>query len=1627
MSKMKRFLSVFLAITMVFTTLLSTGMIAQAATVETEDVGSMLPLEEVNANLVLNGMEEQELKAIPLSDVLNGLVDSNNEKITIADNATDVWMYVKDENNEEVLDSYKHFVISENPSLDLSTVAGITSYTLELIVGSGGQLNSSNVRYIIKVYVTNSISSQYTFELYKQSSDGVRSKVEPIEKATAVGDLILTTMEATSFTLVDYDSSADYYLKMSETAEEHPNIKIKVYNGTAENLLYKMILGLDSDVTDITSKIMHQDMTQNNAGYKGDFTDPNNSNGFLLVEYTILDWNTGVEKTEYALRAFGLDSSYSKSYLYSYENGQKKDAACFSSREVIVESMKIYPDASVSDVSGIHGMYFMLNEGYSANQEYYVALELFADNYGADTANHVEKAVVGVFNSLDEAVNEADIQQQLLAKGTNIGYKANYNYQNNGQFFTIFLDDGYVWKCNVRVMEYEAKYDSSYVRSFTDKPIIGEADPWIRVTGASDSSGYEYDTYVIENGKNINMDTYYGYGYQTILINDSNADMSNIKPEFWYANTERIYAVDENTGDRIDTNHIRDFTNENQQYSGIIIDKSNKQNEKNYWVTFKKLNNSGSELFVYGPSEREVILDEYFEFKHDILIANIGNAPLEDISVELLDAENVKLDPYWTVGGEGNDTLAAFTTTSTNTKYGALANLAKIRLLPDGDGEVKGTLVIRAKNQEPVMITLNGTAQNPEIITKTLDDAVKYVPYQHIIATNNMHDWVDTKFRVSAGSLPEGITLNSETGEIYGVPTVPDGDTETTYKFTVEAKYLVDGQEGYFDASYKEYELLVKPNTDKNVYEASDENNESTNLDDGYTIKQHIGTKTNEYRYELDVLENTIFTSYGQYKEFVKLWLNGVELKLDTDYTKQEGSTKITIKGQTMENNVDPNGRNTIAMEFRKDNDGDGKGDDGAEMNRTSQNFYVKQETSVDKVIAKINALPAKITLNDKSAVQSARNAYNALSSSEKSQVTNYGKLTAAENTIAQLEEEAANQAAANKVIEKINNIPSLINFDAKDEIDVARTAYNALTSAQKKLVTNYGRLTDAEAALKKYEEQQSDKAAANKVVSLISAIPASITSDAKDEIQAARTAYNALTSAQKEYVTNYDRLTAAETALKQYEEQQTEIAKDKEAANKVVQLINKLPSKITLDDKDAVNSARNAYNALTSSQKGYVTNYSKLTAAEEKIVELENEVKEQAKINAVISAIDSIPEELTLKDKSTVEAARKAYDALTSAQKSKVVNYSDLTNAEDTIAALEAQENANKADKEAADKVIKLIDDIPETVTLKDKSTVETVRKAYDKLTDKQKKLVTNYSDLTDAEATIKSLEEYEAAAKKDKEAADVVIKLIEAIPTNVTLEDKSTIETARKAYDALTDSQKSIVTNYDVLTTAEVKIAELKNDDYKEVQSVTFVGILVDKNGKALFDTTVEIHSVIQTGKTDENGSFQFNDVEFGKHTIFIKDENGNVTSKRDFNIVLGSPLSINGDEIVAENGTVFTVKMQLDNGELTFMNVEEGNKAPVVDTNKDDDNSGVDIGEDKTPEVNKGEDGIDIGDDSKVEVPSTGNNNSSQTGNINVPQTGDRRNVTIWYILLVMSLSVLIVMGGYELNNRRYKHKR
>ena len=235
---------------------------------------------------------------------------------------------------------------------------------------------------------------------------------------------------------------------------------------------------------------------------------------------------------------------------------------------------------------------------------------------------------------------------------------------------------------------------------------------------------------------------------------------------------------------------------------------------------------------------------------------------------------------------------------------------------------------------------------------------------------------------------------------------------------------------------------------------------------------------------------------------------------------------------------------------------------------------------------------------------------------SENGEVDNYylviSKETAAEDGNALLEriktdnKLAADQAVANPVIEQINAIGT-VTLESKTAIEAARAAYDALTDGQKALVTNYEALTTAETSLKALQDAAdkaaADQTAANPVIEQINAI-GTVTLDSKTAIEAARTAYDALTADQKALVTNYEALTTAETSLKTLQDAADKAAADQAAANAVIEKIAAIGT-VTPDSKNAIEAARSAYDALLADQKSLVTNYSVLTAAEKALSSL--------------------------------------------------------------------------------------------------------------------------------------------------------------------------------------------------------------------------------------------------------------------------------------------------------------------------------------------------------------------------------------------------------------------------------------
>ena len=296
--------------------------------------------------------------------------------------------------------------------------------------------------------------------------------------------------------------------------------------------------------------------------------------------------------------------------------------------------------------------------------------------------------------------------------------------------------------------------------------------------------------------------------------------------------------------------------------------------------------------------------------------------------------------------------------------------------------------------------------------------------------------------------------------------------------------------------------------------------------------------------------------------------------------------------------------------------------------------------------------------------------------------------------------------------------------------------------------------------------------------------------------------------------------------------------ALDEAAANAVIAKINAIGEVTYPNSKDAIDEARAAYDALTADQKLLIDEdtLKLLTAAEARYKELED-----AAIAAAIDAINKIGAigevEYTEACKAKIDAARAAYDALTAAEKALIDEdtLQLLTDAEAAYAELKAA-----ADQAAANAVIAKINAIG-TVEFTNacKAKIDEAKNAYNDLTEDQQDLVTNYSTLEAAVAAYAKLE-------TDHAAANDVIALIELIgEVDKSDECKGRIDAAREAYDALTDDQKALVTNYDVLLAAEAAYSAIPTG-IDDVQGYSIRTTKVLRNGQVLILRNGETYTV-------------------------------------------------------------------------------------------------------------------------------------------------------------------------------------
>ena len=276
----------------------------------------------------------------------------------------------------------------------------------------------------------------------------------------------------------------------------------------------------------------------------------------------------------------------------------------------------------------------------------------------------------------------------------------------------------------------------------------------------------------------------------------------------------------------------------------------------------------------------------------------------------------------------------------------------------------------------------------------------------------------------------------------------------------------------------------------------------------------------------------------------------------------------------------------------------------------------------------------------------------------------------------------------------------------------------------------------------------------------------------------------------------------------------------DLDIAEFVIELINKIGT-VTLESRAAIDGARAFYNKLTDAQKALVTNYETLTKAETDLKALMGDAP--AADPAILNFTSIENRLLMIGSKSMVAWSQNGVSAVIT-DASRTMGAVDngylmlkkdfalrIASAGMTALEIECQvpTTGRPGAKTNADKMGEAL-----TAVLPDATVTVEAEMVYVQLTapmdfiDVPITVAINLMSIT-----VKTDPIVPPGPSEDELAAQAVTEQIEALGT-VTLQSESAIKAARGAYDALTDAQKALVTNYETLTAAEGRLQELKKE---------------------------------------------------------------------------------------------------------------------------------------------------------------------------------------------------------------------
>lgn len=238
-------------------------------------------------------------------------------------------------------------------------------------------------------------------------------------------------------------------------------------------------------------------------------------------------------------------------------------------------------------------------------------------------------------------------------------------------------------------------------------------------------------------------------------------------------------------------------------------------------------------------------------------------------------------------------------------------------------------------------------------------------------------------------------------------------------------------------------------------------------------------------------------------------------------------------------------------------------------------------------------------------------------------------------------------QAEVERVSVAIADIGEVSLFSEK-KISNAEKMYDELSKKCQRHVENRKNMSKA--------RETYDKLKAEETINLIDKIEI-VNLESQNVIEIAKKYYDALTDEQKKLVSNEEKLLSSIEELSNL--------KIDFAENQIADI-----GEVTLKSEKDIKAAREAYDALADKEKQKVTRYNELTDAET--------VYEDLAVKNCVDLINAIGT-VSLESKEKISEAKKVYISLSKDLKSKVTNYTVLTNADFTYTQLVKEDEERK------------------------------------------------------------------------------------------------------------------------------------------------------------------------------------------------------------------------------------------------------------------------------------------------------------------------------------------------------------